>query len=688
MSVKSLLTQCGLVTALIIDDAYDNEPLPEDIESNSSGWLNFFDDLGDETEVVHDAFPAYFDLSPEQLRQSKEFISVIYALRGKIKEDVWLHLFDEYERDQAADKNFLASLESLLKSLGLQVSHAGRFSDVTASPDIIFSDLFLGAAQSDHDIQNSIERLRSFLKGRESKPPLVFLMSRSTKLMDKKAMFRDEANLLGTMFRVYSKHDLIRDAVLERVLVRLATHYEDALRLAEFLYSWEQGMTAAVTRAMTALRRLDITDYAQIREVLLNFEGQPLGSYVLDVFDRVLQHEIEADERTICAAENLSKISPSQYLAPYISGSPDLQDLVAKSIWQHKRRLKVTSTECRTPVGFGDVLVRTNKVASPGNARDEDQKDVKAECTVLTSEVCPTEADEPISADAFVVLTPACDLARSGAVTRILLLAGEIAELTPKTWTYDSKTLKTPIAVLEDGKRCWIRWAVKDLCMLRPSKINALITSGNYSIAGRLRESNAIELQQTVLAGMGRVGLVAPMPATFPVNVEVWSLNPEGKPFRHDLPTLARDGGICYVGRDKDAKENTRLVMTEEVIDEIVTAIQNLDENLVHQKSRNALQKLRNESDFFQELDIGLRLPASNKEGGVVLRANIQDDDGSQKQVNVGVFIRTSNEDEPAVGSQIQNAGFMLVIRDTDIFPLVPISQCQLAMQEGNAETK
>ena len=663
MSVKSLLAQCGLVTALIIDDAYDNEPLPEDIEGNSSGWSNFFDDLGDETEVVHDAFPAYFDLSPEQLKQSKDFIAAIYALRGKIKEDVWLHLFDEYEREQSADREFLNNLEGLLNSLGLNVLIAGRSSEITTEPDIIFADLFLGAAQSEQDIQKSIERLRHLLKTREAKPPLVFLMSRSPMLMSKKAMFRDEANLLGTMFRVYKKNDLLRDAVLERALIRLATHYKDALGLAEFLHLWKLGMNAAVARAVTAIRNLDITDYAQIREVLLNFEGQPLGSYILDVFDLVLQHEIEADEHTMRAAESLSKIQPNQYLAPYIAGSPDLQELVAKSIWQHKHRLGVTTTKCGSPVGFGDVLVNHKRFGGTETAKEGEQQAMSVEESVAPSnEACP--AKESVAADTFLVLTPACDLARVGGVKRVLLLEGEIFELTPKTWNYNSRTLKTPILILENGKRYWIQWAAKNLCMLQPCEISAMITSKEYQIVGRLRESNAIELQQSVLADMGRVGVLAKMPATFPVKVEVWFLNSEEKLVMHDLPILARDGGVCYVGRDREAKENSRLVLTEEVIDEIAAAIGNMNEEQIHIKSWPAFQKLRSKSNFFQKLDLGL--PISSKEGSSTLRAEIEGEDGSFKAGDVGILIRTTTEDELVFDKNKQNAGFVIVLRDTD----------------------
>jgi hypothetical protein len=47
------------------------------------------------------------------------------------------------------------------------------------------------------------------------------------------------------------------------------------------------------------------------------------------------------------------------YAVPYIAESPDLQDLVYRTIWQNPGRLKVRATECGAPVGFGDVLIRS-----------------------------------------------------------------------------------------------------------------------------------------------------------------------------------------------------------------------------------------------------------------------------------------------------------------------------------------
>jgi hypothetical protein len=82
--------------------------------------------------------------------------------------------------------------------------------------------------------------------------------------------------------------------------------------VAAFLAAWEEGLAGAGTEFMRLIRRLGLSDYNKIREVLLDAEGQPLASYMLDVFDCVLQHEIEGHRPTSLRLRNsMPSIRPS-----------------------------------------------------------------------------------------------------------------------------------------------------------------------------------------------------------------------------------------------------------------------------------------------------------------------------------------------------------------------------------------
>ncbi|AZN98090.1 MAG: hypothetical protein EOQ42_16630 [Mesorhizobium sp.] len=100
------------------------------------------------------------------------------------------------------------------------------------------------------------------------------------------------------------------------------------------------------------MRRLDLSDYGEISQLLLNFEGQPLGSYLVDVFDSALQFEIEADGPTIEAARALKDVDLSLYPAPHIAGTSDLQHLVHQTVWQHRARLGVVTNKLEPSIAF------------------------------------------------------------------------------------------------------------------------------------------------------------------------------------------------------------------------------------------------------------------------------------------------------------------------------------------------
>ncbi len=520
-AVSDILKSSGFESALIVDDAFDEVPIAADLAMDDEAWTIFIDDISTDLDVVEEAFPQYREKDANELRASDDFVKAMYGLREKLRPDLWNTLFGGYERDRAADRDFLEKLGKRLSLAGLQVKTAGRnLPDDAHECSIIFADLFLGAAQKDFDVDNSIRRLGELMAGRENAPPAVVLMSRSPRLQDKKERFRDDAKMVGALFRVYRKQDLLEGSTVETVLERLATHHADGVRVAAFLSAWESGLGGAATEFMKLMRRLDLSDYSKIREVLLDVEGQPLGSYMLDVFDRVLQHEIEGHVPTIAAAQELSAIDPEKYPAPYIAGSSDLQDLVARSLWQNPERLKVAGNTAGMPVSFGDVLVRRSRLdpAAPAEAL-EDQPDV------------------------LVVLTPACDLVRKPDKRRVLLIGGTLKALDNKTWRYKTKGATTSIVQFPNQPRMSIEWDLDDQRMLKRDELADLIhPQGPYLVGLRLRESNALELQQRMLSDMGRVGLLSTMPFTFPVEVLIFTTDVEGKPTTLDLPITTREG--------------------------------------------------------------------------------------------------------------------------------------------------
>ena len=120
-----------------------------------------------------------------------------------------------------------------------------------------------------------------------------------------------------------------------------------------------------------------------------------------------------------------------------------------------------------------------------------------------------------------------------------------------------------------------------------------------------------------------------------------------------NLAEAKREGGVCYTGRDQDGKENTRLVLTEAVVDELVSAIQAIDDGLVHPKALVSLQRAKISPLLGGYLSRGIPLSPSTKRDFFRIQVPA-----------VGLCARNP----PTLDiKDRQSAGFVLVLRDADL---------------------
>lgn len=574
MELKGLLEARGIRKAVVIDDVFDAVPRPEEL--NDGDWSNFFDDLGkDGHELLKTLHEGYEDTSTDALKASPKFIEIVWENRAKLPQAVCEHLFRDYEQTKDTERGGLETLGAALKALGLTCTTMGR--DLVAEAreaELIFIDLFLGLHQSENDMTRAIKRVGELVKGRVENPPLVVLMSRSPRLQDKRNEFRDTAGLLGSTFRVVSKADLAKDGTLDTLLTRLANHYEDAKRVAGFVHAWDSGLDQARRNFIGILRRLDLSDLAQVRALLLDFEGQNLGEYLLDVADRALQHEIEDDDTTIAAALELNKIDLEKYPAPHLVGSPDLQELVHRMVFLHPDRLQLSEDNGIVQLQFGDVLR------------------------------WKTEDGKQYSDDVSLVVSPACDLVRDGGTERVMLLSGKLEELQPKNWSYKAGPVRTAIAILPDEGRRWIRWNLKNVQTLNWDELGRFFgEEDKVWRIGRLREIYAIEIQQMLLADLGRIGRPANLPVPFPVSVSLFYVDAAAK--ARKLEVEAIESAACYVGRGERPEPVHRLVLPEQACDHIEQALHALGRNAVHNSAKASLDAVKSDRGFFTKFERG-----------------------------------------------------------------------------------
>ena len=311
-----------------------------DLAIDADEWTHFFEDLRDEdVAILHELYPKYAALRADELQSDNDFVEALWRGAARMRRELLDPLLARYRGASATDLAYLAALQASLAGFGLGCGAAGRnFGGASAEADLIVIDLFLGSGQRPDDMEIAISGLAEVIRTRSARPPLVVLMSRSSRLEEKREEFRDRCGLFASAFRIISKEDLADPGKLGRLLTRLATHFDDSLKLATFVSAWRAGLDGARDRTSALIRRLELSDHAQIRQLLLSVEGEPTGSYLVDVFDAVLRHEIERDASIIDGAIALNALTAGAYPPPYLAGSRDLQDLVQRSLFQNRER--------------------------------------------------------------------------------------------------------------------------------------------------------------------------------------------------------------------------------------------------------------------------------------------------------------------------------------------------------------
>ena len=653
--LTTILASANITRALIVDDAFDDVPLADDLSIDGDQWTHFFDDLtAPDHDALNTAFPGYEDLGAEDLQKSDGFVGCLWTNKEQITPALCQALFARYVADMQADIGHLDVLRGLLEAAGLVCNSVGRnFVPAVADADIVFMDLYLCSAQRPDDIKVSIEGLASEIAKRRTKPPLVILMSRSTRLEDKRSEFRESTKLFESTFRILVKADIQVDGVVQRIVGRLATHYQKSLKLSEFVCAWEDGLDAARDRTTKLIRKLGLSDLAQIQHLLLSAEGEPMGSYLVDVFDKVLQHEIEANTSIIGTALALNELDTSKFPAPLVPGANDLLEFVEHSLFHHRARLKLPGA-IDSSVSFGDVLRR--KPPAPA---------------IIA--IAPADADAPIAAEAakpavlpeiegdmvMAVLSPACDLQRNQ-LKRVLLLVGELLILKTEAWSAKIDGAKTPVFDMGDGIRRCIKWDMKHVLMLTHAELNDLLTSAQptFEKVGRLRDLHALEIQQKLLSSMGRVGLAAPMPATHAVRIQAFTVGPDKKLRDLNVASLA-DGGVCFIGRTSDGeKPKERLILTERACEDICRAIDQVAPDTVHERSRDILKSIQKSSVLYETLEQGLIVANLNNESFVEFK--------SSDSITQGLVARNKRQTDTLtlVGKDLPHSGLVLIAYD------------------------
>ncbi|UAB79233.1 hypothetical protein INR77_06015 [Erythrobacter sp. SCSIO 43205] len=559
--IADLLENCGIRTVLIVDDGYDEAPRLADLGATNPDWATFFDDLTEDDEgAIAQAFPG-FDLDDaDDYSKDEAFLQVVWALKDEISDQATAHILETYEHDQQAMSRFLTEIEGVFAGYGLEVARAGRdFVPHSADADLILIDLFLGAQQADDDMSRSIAGLKEVLENRADSPPAIILMSSHRGIGQKRGRFRDEAGVFASGFRAISKDKLRDTPRRDQILLELARHRADSLKLSSFLQTWRVGMEQAVNATSADLRRLDLEDIAQLQSLLLDDEQEPRSSYMLDLVDRLLVHELEGIGPIITAARALDRMDSSHHPPNTMGDNKDNLNLIYKTLFVHPNRRRLDAKD-GFPVRFGDIIALKPNAAAPRGS------------------IFSGNADS-----VFLVATPACDLVRDPpAAKEALLVEGECLAIDAAA--YDPRTPDTTIVIKRGNQKYGVKWKMKNLKTLTSTRLENLLAKDDVIIAGRLRTDHAAQLQQSMLSGTGRLGVMAAMPTNYPIKATI--LLPNAERTLVALPESLR--GMCVVGRANNNKA-ARIGFDSSQLHDFADALREFEQT-THERSQEKLR--------------------------------------------------------------------------------------------------
>lgn len=585
--IKALYLARKVHRAVLVDDAFDLSPRLGDVDD--ALWDRFFDDLNDADEAEISAqygIEQYGEMDASELRRDQRFIDVVWARKGASR-SVQL-LFSDFERIIAQKRGQLAPLIGLLeKDLGLSCHCYGRDGgENLPSADIIFLDLYLGQVEDDVAVERAITRIKEVVEQRRATPPTVILLSQSPNISNVGPKVRDNAELLGCQFRMVKKDQLADSAKMVERLYDLEISHTDAMKINSFLLAWDEALTLAKREFLRSVRTLDLADYANVSSLILEAEGEPLGDYVLDLYDLHLHNTLEGDRELIQTARSMNDIRWSEYPPAQFMPSPEVVNMLEGTVFHNAERTNIeTAGGEPLTARLGDVYLGP---------------EVQAAADGTT----PPRA-------CYVVISQACDL-QHGDADRILLLKGCLRPYMPDQVAKKATVQRTPLITIGQA-RFILEWDLLAPETWMLSDIAAKTEEGFCKIR-RFRSSFALQIQQSFLGRLGRVGTMAALPGRHPVGVKVFLQNRNNKAILLAQAHVEDDKAVSLIGRTERGANIEWLLLSETLLDEVRENLLAVD-NALLPGGNPSFSAVRENVAFYRALKRGLSVQRESPKG-------------------------------------------------------------------------
>lgn len=635
--MKDLLKDKNVTAAVIVDDAYDTFPKGDDL--TAAPWNSFFDDISDEDERILQGLlgKLYDDLSVAELAANDLFVKTLWETRDQIAPSGTI--FATYQETQKQKRAVLAPLLTLLRDeFGLTCKTVGR--DATLDEmqaQIVFLDLYLGFVQRKDAIKRAGEKLRQLIHANPADPPSVILLSASSELHDLAPGLRDDAEVLGCQFRWIDK-DLLnnQDLVSERIYDLVISHM-DAVTLNQFVLAWSSALDRSKNLFMRSIRSLDLADYANVKALILESEGEPLGDYLLDIYDLHLHSLLEGDVDLAASAKKLTTIDwANNYPPAQFIPSDQLNAIMDGALFHNQVRTDsyIEGNPVRTP-RFGEVFLAPEPVGQATNSRNILEPDGNtsglvqpspeastgrepknpAEVNPITVPAIPAVSDPQVVAvpapapveksrrHAYIVLSQACDLQHCE-TDRLLVLRGDVSKY---SWNQHDRKVQTRTPVMRlDNDELSIDWDIAAPETWLLGSLPELMEKG-FRRARTFRMPFALQIQQAFIGRLGRVGTLAALPTRFAAKVRIFMKTNTNAAALLVEATREQNEAVCLVGRTHKNELIEWLLLSPKIKQQLWEKLRDT-ELTVFPKETPSLATLRSDFGFFRALSKGQKL--------------------------------------------------------------------------------
>jgi hypothetical protein len=217
-----------------------------------------------------------------------------------------------------------------------------------------------------------------------------------------------------------------------------------------------------------------------------------------------------------------------------------------------------------------------------------------------------------ISRHAFVVLSQACDLLH-GDADRALLLRGKAKRYDWRQHDNKKQIPRTPL-MKSDGSKFVVEWDLLAPETWALDEVPSRLAEGGYRLARRFRTPFALQLQQSFIARLGRVGTPAALPGRYPAAVKVFIKNAQRQGHLIAQARIDSEDAVCLVGRTKKNELKEWLLLSDKFLKTLREALIGNSANDMPPQSQALIDAI-GDPRFYRLLKSGLQLAREKPKG-------------------------------------------------------------------------